>query len=344
MPIPHSSAPPSGVNQSHNDVVVIGAGIIGICAAANLAEAGMRVTVVDRTGICEETSSGNAAGLAFPEILPMAHKGMIAHAPKWLADPLGPLAIPPAYLPKVAPWLYRFWRAGSRARFEAALAAQASLMKLAAAEWAALTARAGTQAMVYDYGALELYESEAEFRAALPGWTARDRFGIDYRHLEQHEIAQYQPGLSRRFARATFMPTWKTVSDPKPFGKAIWEHAAHAGAQFATGDVVAVVPGAEGIAVLLDEGGRFEAGKVVLAAGAWSHLIARGLGDRIPLETERGYNTTLPKSALRPEDASSPFPATASSPRRWPTAFASAARWSSAGSGGRRTIVAPRRC
>ncbi|WP_164752445.1 FAD-dependent oxidoreductase, partial [Mesorhizobium sp. M7A.F.Ca.CA.004.11.2.1] len=57
------------------DIAIIGGGIIGICAAASLAEAGRRVTVFDRTGICEETSSGNAAAFAFSDVLPLAHKG-----------------------------------------------------------------------------------------------------------------------------------------------------------------------------------------------------------------------------------------------------------------------------
>ena len=97
-----------------SDIAIIGGGIIGICVAAYLVEAGRKVVVIDRTGICEETSSGNAAALAFSNILPLAHKGMIANVPKWLADPLGPLSIPPAYFPMLVPWLFRFWRAPAR--------------------------------------------------------------------------------------------------------------------------------------------------------------------------------------------------------------------------------------
>ncbi|TIX75315.1 MAG: FAD-dependent oxidoreductase, partial [Mesorhizobium sp.] len=149
------------------DIAIIGGGIIGICVAAYLAEAGRNVTIFDRTGICEETSSGNAAALAFSDVLPLAHKGMIRHLPKWLADPLGPLSIPPAYLPKLLPWLIRFWRAGRSDRYEASLAAQARMMRLAEAEWAGLMARSGTGNMLREDGSLELYESEAEFKASL---------------------------------------------------------------------------------------------------------------------------------------------------------------------------------
>ena len=103
-------------SPSDCDIAIVGAGIVGICTAAYLAEAGFEVTVFDRTGICEETSSGNAAALAFSDVLPLAQKGMMRNLPKWLADPLGPLAIPPAYLPRLLPWLYRFWRAGAAGR------------------------------------------------------------------------------------------------------------------------------------------------------------------------------------------------------------------------------------
>lgn len=279
------------------DVAVIGGGIVGIAVAANLAEAGQTVMVIDRTGICEGTSSGNAGALAFSDILPLAHKGMLKSVPRWLADPLGPLAIPPAYLPRLLPWLWRFWRASRQHSFEASVTAQAALMAYSEHCWSELAGRAGAQAMVREDGSLELYQGNAEFRAAAPGWAARDRLGIAYRHLKQAEIADYQPGLSPRFTAATFVPGWKTVSDPKLFGKAIWAHAEARGARWMLGEAVQV-DAVDEIAVLLSDGRRIRAVHLVIAAGAWSHHLAAQLGDRIPLETERGYNTTLPVDAF----------------------------------------------
>ncbi len=280
------------------DIAVIGGGIVGICAASFLAQSGKSVTLIDRTGICEETSSGNAAAFAFSDVLPLAHKGMIRQLPKWLADPLGPLTIPPAYLPKLLPWLVRFWRAGDPKHFEAAVAAQAALMKLAEAEWKSLMERSGTGSMLRDSGALEIYDSEASFNASLPGWIARERHGIQYRHLDRSEMDSYQPGLSPRFRHATFLPGWKTVADPKLLGKAIWDDAQSKGARFLCAEVGNASPSNGRIAIHLKQGGTVTADRLVIAAGAWSHRIARPFGDTIPLETERGYNTTLPKTAL----------------------------------------------
>ncbi len=280
------------------DIVVIGGGIVGTCIAAFLAEAGRGVTVIDRTGICEETSSGNAAAFAFSDVLPLAHKGMMRNLPKWLMDPLGPLSIRPSYLPRLLPWLLRFWRAGDPKHYEASLAAQASLMKLAEAEWMGLIDRSGTRGMLREDGSLELYDSEASFKASLPGWIARDRHGIEYRHVDRAELAELQPGLSPRFTHATFLPGWKTVADPKLLGKAIWQYAQAKGARFIQGDVGLAMPSNGRIAIQLGQGCTVMADRLVIAAGAWSHLLANPFGDSIPLETERGYNTTLPKSAF----------------------------------------------
>ena len=284
--------------EGKEDIAIIGGGIIGICAATYLAEAGRNVTIFDRTGICEETSSGNAAAFAFSDVLPMAHKGMIRQLPKWLADPLGPLSIPPAYLPRLLPWLIRFWRAGAARNFEAGLAAQAGMMKLAEAEWMGLLDRSGTRRMLREDGSLEFYESETEFRASLPGWAERERFGIGFRHVEGEEMATLQPGLSPRFVKGTFVPSWKTVADPKLLGKAVWAHAERLGARFEHARVDRVEAGADGATIVLADGTTRKANHLVIAAGAWSHLLAREVGERIPLETERGYNTTLPKTAF----------------------------------------------
>ncbi|WP_163265355.1 NAD(P)/FAD-dependent oxidoreductase [Chelativorans alearense] len=279
-------------------VVVIGGGIIGIAVAAYLAEAGRDVLVLDRSGICEETSAGNAGALAFSDVLPLAHKNMLAQVPRWLADPLGPLSIPPAYLPKLLPWLWRFMRAGRPSTFEEAVSAQVAMMTLAEREWSGLMTRSSTGHMLREDGSLELYESEAEFRAAQEGWKLRRRYHIPFRHLERDEIAECQPGLSDRFVRGTFAPGWKTVSDPQRLGQAVWAHAERHGARFMPATVVSAKTEGEGVAVSLAGGKKLACEKLVIAAGAWSRPFAAAFGDRVPLETERGYNTTLPAGAF----------------------------------------------
>ncbi|WP_307286272.1 NAD(P)/FAD-dependent oxidoreductase [Phyllobacterium ifriqiyense] len=280
------------------DILIIGAGIVGVAAAAILAESGRKVLVVDRQGICEGTSSGNAGALAFSDILPMASKGVLAKVPGWLMDPLGPFTIRPSYLPKLLPWLYRFWRASSADMLEHTVRAQGAMMRLAEPEMLGLMQRAGLGRMVREDGSLELYESEDELNASLSGWNARRAAGIAFEHLRGSQLRECQPGLSPRFIAGTFVPGWKTVSDPKHVGEGLWNYAQRNGAIFYQGEVASISAGEQGAIAHFADGRTINAAKIVVAAGAWSHHLAQNLGDRIPLETERGYNTTLPVGAF----------------------------------------------
>lgn len=281
-----------------HDVAVIGAGIVGLAAAAALQDDGRQVLLIDRRGIAQEASRGNAGALAFSDILPLASPGIMRQVPRWLLDPLGPLAISPAYFPAILPWLIRFWRASRAAPAAASLAAQAGLMALAAAETPGMLERAGAGHMVRRDGSLQLYGSEAELAAAVPGWQARARHGIAFEHVRGQRLAELQPGLHPRFAAGTFVAHWQTVSDPYDVAFRLAEHVAARGGRLETREVRLVAPAEGGVSVHLTDGTVLPARHAVIAAGAWSRPLARALGDRIPLETERGYNTTLPHGAF----------------------------------------------
>jgi D-amino-acid dehydrogenase len=280
------------------DVVIVGGGIIALASAQKLLAAGRRVTIIERKGIAQGTSFGNAAALAFSDILPLAASGKIRQVPKWLMDPLGPLSIPPAYALKIAPWLWRFWREGRPDRIQRSIAAQVALMRLAAREMASLVAESAMGAMVRHDGSLELYESEAEFARSMPGWQARAAHGVTFEHVRGERLAALQPGLSAGFVAGTFVPGWQTVSNPYDFALALARAVQASGALFLRGEVSAITPSGAGVAIRLADGGQLTAAAGVIATGAWSRRLTDPLGDRIPLETERGYNTTLPLGAF----------------------------------------------
>lgn len=278
-------------------VVVIGAGVIGLSAALMAQARGLSVTVVDREGPAAGASAGNAGAFAFTDILPLASPGILRKAPKWLLDPLGPLTIPPAYALQIAPWLYRFWRACSPRAVAASTTAQTALMDLSRAELEPFLAATGTLGMLRKDGNLQVYETEAEFRASLPGWDARIAHGIEFRHLDAEEMAEVQPGLSPRFIKGTFTPGWWSIADPKLYVQALAERFRAQGGVILQAEVMGIKPQGDGVSIETTAG-PLTADKGVLAAGAFSHRIAATLGERIPLETERGYNTTLAPDAL----------------------------------------------
>lgn len=287
------------MGQSENtEILVIGAGIVGVAAALALVGEGHRVRLLDRKGVAAETSRGNAGAFAFAEVEPLATPGIMRKAPKWLLDPLGPLSLRPAYALQILPWMVHFWRATSRSRYEAAVAAQSSMMQLSSQALERLIGRVSGEPLMRREGQLQVYEGRGQFEASLPAWEQRRRHGIDFRLIESAgALAEIQPGLSPRFTHGGYTPSWMNTVDP-----ALWtEHLARAftdaGGVIETAEVQSVTPGAAGVEVATSAGLR-RAAQVVIAAGAWSHRLARTLGDRIPLDTERGYNTTFPTASF----------------------------------------------
>ena len=283
---------------SYPEVLVVGGGVIGISTALVLNMRGLSVSIVDREGPAAGASAGNAGAFAFSDIIPLASPGILRKAPRWLADPLGPLSVPPAYALRIAPWMLRFWRACSFERVAQSIAAQAALMDLSKAELEPFLRATGTIGMLRKEGNLEVYEGEAALKASLPGWQVRAEHGIEFRHLDASGIAEIQPGLAPRFTHGTFTPEWYSVTDPKLYTLALAEAFRARGGEIERQDVESLEPRKDGIVVRLRDGSTRQAAQVVLAAGAFSHRIARSLGEQIPLETERGYNTTLPTNAI----------------------------------------------
>ncbi|WP_339114547.1 FAD-binding oxidoreductase [Thioclava sp. GXIMD2076] len=281
-----------------SEITVIGAGIIGITTALELQRRGFKVTVLDRKGVCAETSQGNAGGFAFSEIEPVATPNIMRKAPKWLIDPLGPLSLPPAYARQMVPWLWRFWRASRPARYEAGVRAQSAMMTLSRHALERLLPRVAGETWIRREGQLQLYENARDFAANAPSWQMREALGISCSYLDTPEdIAEIQPGLSPRFTRAGFTPDWYTVRDPKEWTLHLAQALRDAGGRIEIAEVLGLRPQENGIELLTSQGPR-HAPQVVLSAGAWSHHLARGLGDRMPLEPERGYNTTFPTATF----------------------------------------------
>jgi D-amino-acid dehydrogenase len=178
------------------------------------------VLLIDREGVAAQASCGNAGALAFSDIMPPPRRESLRKAPRWLLDPLGPLAIRPSYVFNLAPWLWRFWRASrpDRAREHRG----AGGIDGPGRGNATNARRAGAGHMVHSDGVLHVYESEDELRASEPGWQARAEYGTRSNICMVREATAAPAGSKLRRGRATFVPRWHTVSDPWRLDRKRW--------------------------------------------------------------------------------------------------------------------------
>lgn len=282
--------------MSNKRAVVIGAGIIGVACAYELKNHGYDVIVVDPGHHESAPSKYNAGGLGYAEVLPLASRNILRKVPKWLLDPLGPLSIKPAYLHKVMPWFFQFVLASKQRVFRESAQALARLNLLARELCQPLYETAGISSSIRPVGALHLYETEQEFRQALPGWKLRADNGVSFKHVGQAELLAMEPELAPVFTGATLIEDWHLVSDPKAVLYGITQLNQRLGVDFIRDSVVSIQSHGDALEVLLEhKDSTIQVDQVVLAAGAWSGSLAGMLGDAIPLEAERGYNTTIPK-------------------------------------------------
>ena len=284
--------------ETNADAVVVGAGIVGVMAAFYLQAEGRKVLLLERDEVAAGASAGNAGILAFPEIIPVASPGIMFKAPKWLLDPLGPLSVPPAYGLKIAPWLFHFWRASSRKAFARGIAAQTEMMRLATAEMQHIRETTELAGFFDTTGTLDLYDSEASFDAAASDWLEKEKAGFQFTRVGRSEIDRLQPGLAPQFRHAMYSPNGIQVNDPQGLTRAVADLVVARGGALQRGDVRDLAPQAKGAMITLADGTEIMARTIVVAGGAWSKALATRLGDPVPLETERGYNTTLPAQAF----------------------------------------------
>lgn len=280
------------------EIAVIGAGVIGLTIAFRLAAAGREVLLIDRAEPGSGASYGNAGTIADYAVQPVGTPDVLRNLPSLLFDRNSPLAIRKAALPTLAPWLLRFTRQSLPGAAKANAQALAALLADAAPRWRELAADVGAGELLQDRGCLYWYQSDADYRAAGADMAFRRNLGVTVELLPARDLAALEPGLPVAGGGAAFFPGALFLTDPGKAVGLIFRRAETLGARFLQGEVTGLTP--EGQRVRISGPGvAVKARHVIIATGAHGRQLARQAGDRIPLDTERGYHLEWDMEAPR---------------------------------------------
>lgn len=273
-----------------SDVIVLGAGMVGISAALHLQQRGRSVTLLDRRGPVEETSYGNTGIIQREGIVPYMFPRELTTILRYALNTSVDATYHVTALPRIAPWLFRYWLASTPERKVASARAMMPLVQRCIIEHEALMQAAGVTAMMRSTGYVKAFRSEEKLATEIAESEAeRAEYGVNFRPLDGTALTALEPHVRDRFIGAVHMPDPVTIADPGGLGRAYAELFVRQGGRLAEGEARSLEQTSAGWRVAA-RAGWVEASDVVIALGPWSDDVFRPLGYRIPLGWKRGYH------------------------------------------------------
>ena len=279
-------------------VLVLGAGVIGVSAAYELAGAGHEVTVVDRQPEAAlETSFANAGEVSPGYSAPWAGPGVPLKAIKWLAMHHRPLVIRPNLDWAFMRWSLATLRNCTAARFEVN---KSRMVRLAEYSRDCLKALRAATGIAYDermQGTLQLFRTQKQFDGSAGDIAVLKESGVAFELLDRAGCSRQEPALARvagKFVGGLLLPGDET-GDCFKFTQALAALAADRGVAFRFGTTIrGLVGSGDRIFGVTTDAGTLDADAYLVALGSHSPLLLRPLGVRIPVYPVKGYSITLP--------------------------------------------------
>jgi D-lysine oxidase len=291
--------------MARTDAIILGAGIVGTSIALHLAKRGLSVALIDRAGLGEHTSFGNAGVIEGNTVFPPAFPSDLGALARIALNRASEAHYHLSFLPHVLPWLMAFRAASRPERLIETARLIRPLYARAVAEHETLLAEAGAAHFLRKTGWLKLYRSERTFAALKGEFDLAGEFGLPLQRLDAAGVHALETSLNPVFAHAVFWPQAASVSNPLAVTQAYAARFAVLGGVTLAGDARSLHRAGRGWRVETNEGG-VDAPEVVVALGPWAGDLLRVLGLRLPLAIKRGYhrhfkverNTTLARPVL----------------------------------------------
>ncbi|MEM0907178.1 MAG: FAD-dependent oxidoreductase [Pseudomonadota bacterium] len=272
------------------DVMVLGAGMVGLGTALHLRALGCKVVLVDRRGAAEETSYGNSGLIQAEAVMPYTF-------PRDLNVILGVLTgkrtdarIAWRSLAKTMPWIVRYALKGGPHEALKTAKANVPLVSRAVEEHRALSERADALTYWTAGGYLRIYNDPKAMEAAAAEDThIQNLFGIPFNVWDREKLTAHEPHLGGDLVGAIHLPTPARIDDPGGLGKAYAKLFEAEGGAFRIGDANTLA--AQGGGFVVDgANGPLHADQAVNCLGPWAGDQLKRFGVRVPLGVKRGYH------------------------------------------------------
>ena len=285
------------MSTAGNSVIVIGAGIVGLCVAHALRQAGHTVTVLDPEAPGSQCSSGNAGALSAGSVAPLAMPGVLKQSFSMMIDSTSPLHVPFHYWLSVLPWFMRFVASARPERVREIAGSLEFLIGDAVRRHRELAATVGCADLIQETGQLHVYPDERARMGDAATWELKAAHGLRVENVDAETLRELEPAVSRRYGAGVFLPEDTWVSQPLRYSTAIATSLRQQGVEFIQTKVRDMTRDGEGWRVT-GESWNGASRNVVVSAGIGSRRLLETLGWKVPLEAQRGYHVQMPRPGV----------------------------------------------
>lgn len=286
--------------DSEQDVLVVGGGVIGVCAAYFLAQRGLKVALIERDEIASGCSYGNGGLIVPSHAAPLASPGALGDGLRWMLDPESPFYIKPRLSMELLRWLLRFVFASRERVMLRSLPVLRDMLFASRDLFADLAANAGFEFGYAGNGSLWVCLSQERLEHEKKELRLFERFNIPARMVSRDETLALEPALLPQVAGGVFYLRDGHI-DPQRFVVGLAEKARGLGVQVWTKTEAMRFEMSDGrVNAVHTTRGIFHPQQVVLATGSWSPEVVRSLGLRIPIQAAKGYSVTVENPAVSP--------------------------------------------
>jgi D-amino-acid dehydrogenase len=273
-----------------SDIVVLGAGIVGICVALHLQKRGRSVALVDRRGAAEETSFGNAGLIQREGVYPYGFPHDFGALLRYGFNRTIDAYYHPSALPKLAPFLWKYWHYSRPARHAEVARRYSKLIEHCVDEHEALAAEAGAGGFMRRTGWMKVFRTERERDkrfAEAERWHRE--FGINHRFIDRKALQEMEPHLAPVLVGALHWTDPLAVDDPHGLAQAYLKRFTELGGLFFQGNAASLEADGSGWRMRTSKG-PLQTSTAVIALGPWADVLTRALGYDLPLAVKRGYH------------------------------------------------------
>ena len=277
--------------SSSGKVIVVGAGIVGLATAWHLQEHGFEVSVLDRDGVAAGSSWGNAGWLAPAKTIPLSEPGLWTYGPKELFNPVSPMHMPLRVDPKLWLFLAQFMAQAFQSKWDSTMADLTEIDKVALEAFDELSI-GGVEGLTHEGPFVIGFEEESQsagFRKEIDG-VIRHGQKVEMSRLENPQ--ELAPMLNEQIQVAYRLEGQRFI-EPGPYVQSLADAVVKRGGVIRAGAEVVHVAKGDRPAVILADGSREEADKVVVATGAWLPGLTREYGVKTLVQAGRGYSFSV---------------------------------------------------